>query len=75
MSDCCLTPNEQFYSHTMTRSIYIRWDDDVHFVVGRHAEMDVYTVSSLKQQSAGRHIDPLAETKLIQRHSVFDLFP
>ena len=78
MSDFCLTPNEQFYSHTMTRTIYILWDDDdddFHFVVDRHAEMDVYTVTSLKHQSAGRHVDPLAETTLILRHSVFDIIP
>ena len=32
--------NEQFFSHTMTRTSYIQWyddDDDVHFVLQQHA--------------------------------------
>jgi hypothetical protein len=39
----------------------IQWDDDdeVHFVLGQHAELEFYSASSLKQQSAGRHIVPL----------------
>ena len=36
------------------------WDDDgdVHFVL-EHAEFNMYSASSLKQQSTGRHIAPL----------------
>jgi len=31
--DCCLMPNEQFFSYIMTRTSYNRWhDDDVRFV-------------------------------------------
>ena len=30
--------------------------NDVHFVLDQHAEMDFYCASSLKQQSAGRHV-------------------
>ena len=35
-----------------------RWDDDddVCFVLDLHALLDIYSASSLKQQSAGRHV-------------------
>ena len=33
-----------------------RGDDEVHFVLDQHAELDFYSASSLKQQSAGRHV-------------------
>jgi len=55
VSGCCLMPIQQFFS-------YISWreqvnfqsdDDEVHFVLDQHAELDFYSVSSLKQQSAG----------------------
>ena len=28
MSDCVLSPNEQFFSYIMTRTSYIQWNDD-----------------------------------------------
>jgi hypothetical protein len=34
-------------------------DDEVHFVLNQHTELDFYSASSLKQQSAGRHVAPL----------------
>jgi hypothetical protein len=34
-------------------------DDEVHFVLDQRAELDFYSASSLKQQSAGRHVIPL----------------
>jgi len=37
--------------------------------------MDFYSVSSLKQQSAGRHVNPLIHIILIQSQSVFALTP
>ena len=34
VSDCCLTPNKQFFSYIMAKTSYIRWDDnDVNFVL------------------------------------------
>jgi hypothetical protein len=34
VSDCCLMPNEPFFSYIMERVSYIRWDDDhVHLVL------------------------------------------
>jgi hypothetical protein len=53
VSNNCLTPNEEYFSHIMARSIYIRWDDDddddddVHFVLDKHTELDFYSTSSL----------------------------
>ena len=40
-------------------------DDDVRFVPDQHTEMDLYSASSLKQQFAGRHVDPLGHIILI----------
>jgi hypothetical protein len=37
-------------------------DDDVHFVLDQHAELDLYSASSLKLQSAGRRVTPLGNT-------------
>jgi hypothetical protein len=38
--------------------VHFQWDDDeVRFVLDQHAELDFYSASSLKQQSAGRHVD------------------
>ena len=33
-------------------------DNEVHFVQDQHAKLDFYSASSLKQQSAGRHVAP-----------------
>ena len=38
------------------------YDDDVHFVLEQHAELDIYSASSLKQQSTvdmSLHLDTL----------------
>jgi hypothetical protein len=37
-----------------------KWDDDeVRFVLDKHALLDFYSASSLKQQSVGKHVAPL----------------
>jgi hypothetical protein len=56
-SDCYLTPNEQFFSWIMARTSY-NWGDDeyVHFVLDQSAELHLYSASSQKQQSVGRHV-------------------
>ena len=41
----------------------------------QHSELDFYSVSSLKQQSAGRHVAPLAHIILIPSQPVFALSP
>ena len=50
----------------MARTSYVQCnDDDSHFVLDPHADMDFYSASSLKQQSTGRHVAPLG-------HNYFD---
>ena len=72
MSDCCLTPNEQFFSDIMAKTNYIRLDDNnVHFELDQHAKLDFYSVNSLKQQSACRHVAPLRHIILIPCQPVF----
>ena len=53
----------------------ISYDDQVRFVLDQHAEMDFYGASSLKQQSAGRHVAPLGHIILISSQLVFALSP
>ena len=52
-----------------------RDDNEVRFVLDQHAELDFYSASSLKQQSAGRHVTPLEHIILIPRQLVFVLTP
>ena len=40
-------------------------DDDVLFVLDQHTELDFYSASSLKQQSAGRHVAPIRRIIMI----------
>ena len=59
MSDCCLMPNQQCFSHVMARTSYRGTfnemmdddDDKVRFGLDQHAELDFNSTSSLKQQS------------------------
>ena len=56
--------------------VNFQWDGDgVRFVLDQHAELDVYSGSSLKQQSAGRHVAPLGHIILIPSQPVFALSP
>ena len=56
--------------------VSLQWDDDdVRFVLGQHVELDLYSASSLKQQSAGRHVTPLQHIILIPRQPVYTLVP
>ena len=50
-------------------------DDEVCFVLDQHAELDFYSASSLKQQSAGRHVAPLGHIILIPSQPVVALSP
>jgi hypothetical protein len=65
--------NDQFYSYIKARTNYIRRDDDdndVNFVLDHHAELDAYSVSSLKQQFMGKHVPPLRHIIMIPSQSV-----
>ena len=53
----------------------IRWDDDVRIVLDQHAELDHYSASSLKYQSAGRHFASLRHIILIVSQPIFPLAP
>ena len=48
---------------------------EVRFVQDQHAELDFYSASSLKQQSADRHVAPLGYIILIPSQPVFALSP
>jgi hypothetical protein len=50
-------------------------DDEVRFVLGQHAYLDFYSASSLKQQSADRHVAPLGYIILVPSQPVFALSP
>jgi hypothetical protein len=72
VSYCCLTPIQQFFSAISWREqVNFQWsngddddvdddDDDDDDDKVQHAELDkfYYSASSLKQQSAGRHVTP-----------------
>jgi hypothetical protein len=55
--------------------VTFRRDDDVIlFVPDQHTLLDLYSASSLIQQSAGRHVAPLKHIILIPSQPVFALF-
>jgi hypothetical protein len=72
-----LTPNQQFFSSvSWQEQVNFQWDDDeVRFVLDQHAELDFFIASSLKQQSADRHVAPLGHIILIPSQPVFALSP
>ena len=48
-----------FSAISWREQVNFQWDDDeVRFVLDKHAELDFYSASLLKQQSAGRHVAP-----------------
>jgi len=56
--------------------VNFQWDDDVvRFVLDSDAQLDFYSTSSLKQQSADRHAAPCWHIILILREAVFALSP
>jgi hypothetical protein len=58
--------------HGKNKLIY---NDEVCFVLDQHAELDFYSASSLKQQSADKHVAPLWHIILIPSQPVFALSP
>jgi hypothetical protein len=69
-------PIQQFSAISWREQVNFQWDDDeVHFVLDQHAELDFYSASSLKQQSAGRYVTPRGQIILIPSQSVFALTP
>ena len=44
MSDCCLTPTQQFSAIYWREQVNFQWDDDeVRYVLDQHAELDFYS--------------------------------
>jgi hypothetical protein len=68
--DCCLAPTQQFSSWPDQVNFH-RDDDEVHFVLDQHTLLDFYSASSLKQQSANRHVAPLVHIIPITNQPVF----
>ena len=65
-----------FWRYDMARTRYVQnKDDDVRFVLTQHAELDIDSANSLKQQCAGRHVAPLGHINRIPTHPVFPLTP
>ena len=63
-----------FSAISWQEQVNFQWDDDeVRFVLDQDAELDFYSASSLKQQSAGRHVALLGHIILIQSQPVFAL--
>ena len=56
--------------------VNFQWDDDeVHFVLDQHAELDFYSANSLKQKSAARYVAAFGHIILIASQPVFTLSP
>jgi hypothetical protein len=65
-----------FSAISWREQVNFQWDnDEVRFVLDQHAELDFYSASSLKQQSAGIHVAPLGHIILIPSQPVFALSP
>ena len=68
--------NSVIFQLNRARKSYVQWnDDEVHFVLDQHAELDFDSASSLKQQSVARHVVPLGHIILIPSQPVFALTP
>ena len=68
--------NSAIFQLSWREQVNFEWDDDeVRFVLHQHAELDFSSASSLKQQSAGKHVAPLGQIILIPGQPVFVLTP
>jgi len=74
--DCCLI-NLNLSSISWREQLNFQLDDDeAHVVLDQHAELDFFhSASSLKQQSADRHVAPLGHIISIPSQPVFALSP
>ena len=62
-----------FLSYDTAKTSYIQWNDDdaIRYVLGQHAYSHLYSASSLKQPSSGKHVTPIRQITLIQSQLVF----
>ena len=74
--DCYFTSIQQFLlAISLREQVNFQWDDcEVRFVLDQHVVLDFYSASSLKQQSAGKHVAPLGYIVLIPGQPVFVSF-
>jgi hypothetical protein len=74
--DCYFTSIQQFLlAISLREQVNFQWDDcEVRFVLDQHIVLDFYSASSLKQQSAGKHVAPLGYIVLIPGQPVFFSF-
>ena len=63
-----------FSAISWREQVNFQWDDEVRFVLDQKAKLDFYSASSLKQQSAGRHVALLEHIILIPSQPVFHSF-
>ena len=76
VSECCLAPFQQFSAISWREQVHFQSNnDEIRFVLKQHPELDIDSASSLKQQSAGRHVAPLGHIILIPSQPVFALSP
>jgi len=55
----------------MARTSCIQWNDDhVRFVLDQYADLDSYSVSSMKQLPADRYVAPLGHIVLIPNQPI-----
>ena len=75
MSDCYLTPTQPLFAAMSWREqVNFQWDDDkTRFVSGQRAELDLYSASLPKQQSADRYVAPPGH--LIPNQPIFGVSP
>ena len=60
MSDCCQCQLTNISAKSWREQVNFQSDDDdVCFVLDQHVKLDFHSASSLKQQSADRHVAPL----------------
>ena len=72
-----LSANPAIYQlyHDENKLIVNENEDEVRFLLGQHAYFDFYSASSLKQQSADRHVAALGHIILISSQPVIALSP
>jgi hypothetical protein len=74
VSDCCLTPTQQFFSYIWRERVNFQLDDDeVRFVLDQHAYFDFYSASSLQQLSTNKQVATLSHIILIPSLCSFSL--
>jgi hypothetical protein len=74
VSDCCLTPTQQFFSYIMERTSFngMMMTSALYYY---NTSSWIFIVLELTQQSADRHVTTLGNIFLIPRQPVFSLSP